>query len=122
MKRYFLDAFPQSYDYCFVRAFFQDITASKKSRFVDDKALRVTFDAYDQFQSLFDKLMPWTDYSIPKIFYLLVSQQFCDAKKSPVDVVTNLIRSENLPNYFRVNSMMMNSENFLKSFKCQSEY
>ncbi|KAG4068587.1 hypothetical protein HA402_004928 [Bradysia odoriphaga] len=98
----------------------EDINASQRSRFVDDVALRVTFDAYDQYQSPFDKLMPWTSDSISKMFYIIASQQFCSAKKSSVEVAIDLMRNENLPNYFRINSMMMNSESFLSVFECRS--
>lgn len=99
---------------------FQDIKSSQHFRFIDDTTLQATFNAYDQFLSPFDKLMPWTDDSISKIFFLLTSQQFCRAKKSTVEVAINLIRSENLPNYFRVNSMMMNSESFRNAYECQT--
>ncbi len=97
----------------------QDITSSQHTRFVDDVALRVTFDAYDIFRSPFDKPMPWTGDSNSKIFYLLTSQQYCNARKSSVEVAVDFLRDENLPNYFRVNSMMMNSESFLNIFECQ---
>lgn len=100
--------------------YLQDIIASEYSRFIDDVALRVTYDAYDQFQSQFDEQLPWTDDSISKTFYLITSQQFCTAKKSTVEVAINLMHNEILPNYFRVNYMMMNSKSFLKTFKCQN--
>lgn len=101
--------------------FLQDEDASNYSRFIDIVALRVTFNAYHRFQSGFDKWSSRTNDSLSKMFYLLSSQQFCSTMKSPVAIAVNLIRNENLPNYFRVNSMMMNSANFTNAFECHSE-
>ncbi|KAJ6632918.1 hypothetical protein Bhyg_16916, partial [Pseudolycoriella hygida] len=98
-----------------------DVTSSQHSRFIDDMTLRVTYDTYDRYRSLHDdKSLPWTDNSAARTFYLLTSQQFCNAKMSSVEVAINLLENDKLPNYFRINSIMMNSEHFLNSFTCKN--
>lgn len=91
---------------------------SMNSRFADDGSLRLTWDTYKKF-SFEDLPFLAVEGSIPKTFFLNVAQQFCEATpQAKHDIAIGLYTSQDLPQYLRVNSMLMNSVQFKDTFAC----
>lgn len=105
----------------------QDIYHSVDNRFSDDAALRTVHDTYLHFQPSIltaDAQFLWLNFYISKLFFLKMSQQHCYNEASPKSVrarialAIQMYRKDHLPEYFRVNSMVMNSINFAETFDC----
>lgn len=92
---------------------------SMNGRFLDDASLRLAMDTW-KLNSFEDQpILPFTDESILKTYFLIVAQQLCIAPQQSVhEVAIRLYTKRDLPNHFRVNSMMMNSVAFKDTFSC----
>lgn len=95
----------------------EGILSSLDSRFSDDSALRLSYETYLKLETN-DEQFLWMDYSISKLFYLSVAQQFCSSELKSGIAGINFYENENLLNYLRVNSIIMNSVDFSKTFDC----
>lgn len=95
----------------------EGINSTLDSRFSDDSALRLSYETYLKLESS-DQQFLWMNYSVPKLFYLSVAQQFCSSEIKPGMAGIDFYENEILSNYLRVNSIVMNSLHFSKTFDC----
>lgn len=95
----------------------EGIILTLNSRFSDDSALRLSYETYSKLESS-DEQFLWMNYSIPKLFYLSVAQQFCSSEIKPGMAGIDFYENEILSNSLRVNSIVMNSVHFSKIFDC----
>lgn len=95
----------------------EGILSTLDSRFSDDSALRLSYETYLKLESNDEEFL-WMNYSISKLFYLSVAQQFCSSELKSGLAGIDFYENENLLNYFRVNSIVMNSVHFSKTFDC----
>lgn len=56
------------------------------------------------------------DHDVNKIFFILFGQQFCNAEENREIIAMHMPESNELDNYFRLNSMIMNSNDFSHIF------
>lgn len=95
----------------------QKMYLTRDSRFSDDSALRLSYETYSK-NDFNDQQFLWMNVSIPKLFYLSVAQQFCSSEAKRGVTGIDFYEKEVLPSYFRVNSLVMNSEHFSEIFEC----
>lgn len=96
-----------------------DVSLSIDSRFSDDSALRIASESYKHFRYT-DLPFPWVgdgNDTLP-LFYLSFGQQFCRVERRHARLAIKVHESKVLENYFRLNSMIMNSVEFAEAFKC----
>lgn len=91
---------------------------TRDSRFSDDSALRLSYETYSKNDFKNDQQFLWMNYSIPKLFYLSVAQQFCSSEPNRGLTGIDFYEKDVLSDYFRVNSFVMNSEHFSEVFEC----
>lgn len=87
------------------------------SRFSDDSALRLSYETYMKLESS-DQQFLWMNYSVPKLFYLSVAQQFCSSEIKPGMAGIDFYENDILSNSLRINSIVMNSVHFSETFDC----
>lgn len=97
----------------------EDLSLTMDSRFSDDSALRIASESYKGIRSADDLPLPWVgDGDRSKLFYLSFGQQFCRVEQRHARLAIKVYESDVLENYFRLNSMIMNSGGFAEAFEC----
>lgn len=98
--------------------YFQDMSFTAANRFSDDAALRLIYDTYQRSNDAHfsDKPLPFTEFQTNTLFYILFAQHFCQTESSVGRIAVHLSESDDLDNYFKLNSMIMNSEKFSFNF------
>lgn len=99
----------------------KEIMTTLDSRFSDDSGLRLSYETYFKYELAIlptDQQFLWINYTIPKLFYLSLTQQYCSSEIKRGMTGINFYENEILLNYFRVNSIIMNSVHFSEIFEC----
>lgn len=95
----------------------QDLKLSLNSRFVDESALYLIQETYSN-QETKDLPLTWLNVSIPKLFFIAYMQEYCEPVRTKINMAIELMESVVLPNYYRFNGAIQNSNEFAKIFEC----
>ncbi|KAK9870380.1 hypothetical protein WA026_007946 [Henosepilachna vigintioctopunctata] len=92
---------------------------SESDRISDNTAMRLMTESFISFEN--QPVLPWIsqEFSREKVFFLYLTQGLC-RKMDVAEMMIEAFENPVLPPQFRVKTMLSNSEEFLKTFKCHS--
>uniref|UniRef100_A0AAR5Q720 Peptidase M13 N-terminal domain-containing protein n=3 Tax=Dendroctonus ponderosae TaxID=77166 RepID=A0AAR5Q720_DENPD len=93
------------------------VNASASELLADNLALQIAFDDFSSYAG--NDRLPWiaNDLTTKQQFFILIAQDYCQPL-TLTEMAQKLYESPNIPNVFRVTTMMSNSKDFEATFKC----